>query len=142
MATALDRVIHVSGALLALLVAASPLLGRERIDTVDLTNGDHVTCEIIAMKSRSLQVRTETMGTVAIDWPDVAAMASTQLFEVELTDGSRLWGSLPPPAWTGRISVKTEGGTLTFPLEAVVSIVQLGKTLWQNRRGYLDFGLD
>jgi hypothetical protein len=128
--------------LAGLLLAASPLLGRERIDTVDLTNGDHVSCEIIAMKSRSLHVRTVTMGTVAIEWPDVAAIASPQLFEVELTDGSRLLGSLPPPAWTGRISVATEGGTLTFPLDQVVSIVQLGKTLWQNRRGYLDFGLD
>lgn len=127
--------------LLALLGAASPLLARGRVDIVDLTNGDHVTCEIIYMKSRSLHVRTVTMGTVAIDWPDVAAMVSPQLFEVELTDGSRLTGTLTTTE-KGRLGIRTESGVLSYRFEDVATIIQLGKRLWENRRGYLDVGFD
>jgi hypothetical protein len=130
-------------ALLAFVVLAAHAGARERIDLVKMTNGDRLTCEIIHLQSAALNVRTANVGTVTIDWPDVAALISSQLFEVELVDGRRIIGSLGETETSGQVELRTRtDGSLILQLSDVTGIVQLGSTIWDSRRGYLDFGFD
>lgn len=151
-------------------LSAAPANARERLDLVVLTNGDRVHGEIISLDSANLVVRTTGFGTVDVDWPDVAALASPQLFEVELASGRRLVGSLAASAPSGFLALTSDpavappgpdspvaeatprsaaaaeattptGAALaTIALSEVVAIRQRGATLWQSHRGYLDLG--
>ena len=140
---AVARAAWLCAALAALLLAASPLAARDRIDVAALTNGDRVTCEIVYLRSATLHVRTAELGTVDVDWPAVAALVSPQLFEVELADGRRILGSFGEPPQKGQLEIRTtDAGVEQVPLADVVGIVQLGKTLWRGGRGHLNLGLD
>ncbi|HET9765782.1 MAG TPA: hypothetical protein VFS60_02975, partial [Thermoanaerobaculia bacterium] len=131
-------------ALLALLIAAAgPLAARDRIDVIELRNGDRVTCEIVYLRSATLRIRTAELGTVDVDWPAVVALISPQLFEVELIDGRRVPGSFAKSPQERHLEIRTTGaGVEQVPLANVAGIVQLGKRFWQGGRGYLNLGLD
>jgi len=123
------------------LTLAAPAAARDRIDLVLLAHGDRVTGEIIRLESATLSIRTRTLGTVDVDWPDVVALVSPQSFVVERTDGERLTGTFPASERPGELAVRSESGATTaVPLGDVVGIDQLGANLWKSRRGYLDAG--
>jgi hypothetical protein len=126
----------------ALVVASTPLHARDRIDRIELRSGDRVTCEIIDMRSRSLNARTLDLGTVAIDWVEVTAIISPQLFEVELVNGARIVGSFAKSEEPGSLVVNSANGALGVRFADVAGIVQIGRTIWQGRRGHLDLGLE
>lgn len=149
---------------------AAPAAARERLDLIVLANGDRVHGEIISLASATLVVRTVSLGTVEIDWPEVAALSSPQLFELELTSGRRVVGrfagyapagslvfgndaeELPPSAEAPTASPEPPAAAAapsalppadrTFALADVVAIRQRGTTLWQSHRGYLDLGFN
>jgi hypothetical protein len=128
--------------LLGALLLAAPLAARERLDKVQLRSGDRVTGEIITLHSATLTVRTLDFGTIEIDWPEVTSIVSPQLFEVELTDGRRIVGRLEASAEPAQLAMQTGISVVPVACRDVVAMVQLGRTLWQSRRGYLDVGLE
>lgn len=149
---------------------AAPAAARDRLDLVTLANGDRVHGEIISLDSATLVVRAISLGTVEIDWPDVTALESPQLFEVELANGRRVVGRFAAPAPAGSLVLGNDAAELppspapptdsreplpsaeapatlppahrTFSLADVVAIRQRGATLWQSHRGYLDLGFN
>jgi putative salt-induced outer membrane protein YdiY len=85
-----------SALVLALLLIAwtGPSIARDKTDVVYLRNGDRVTCEIKNLERGRLQVSTDSMSTVYIEWKDILRISSKELYIVELQDGSRLEGTL------------------------------------------------
>jgi hypothetical protein len=79
-------------------------LARPKTDVIVLRNGDRITCEIKKLSRGLLQVSTDDMGTVSIEWLKVAAVTSPAAFEVETSIGYRYYGSLAPEA-PGRLAV-------------------------------------
>ncbi len=127
---------------LAIILPASAA-GRDRIDWVELVNGGRVKCEIISLEFGYLSARTSGLGSVAIEWADIAAMTSVQLFDVELDDGSRVSGQLDAGATPRTLVVKSSDvESVEIPFERVFHIRQLGVSMWQSRRGRLNVGLD
>jgi hemerythrin superfamily protein len=128
-------------ALAALLPASAA--ARERSDKVELVNGGRVVCEIISLEFGMLSARTQGLGTVDIEWPDVAGLTSVQLFDVERDDGTRISGHLGVGGTPRTLVVRTsEEEWLEIPFERVFLIRQLGASFWQSRRGRLNVGLD
>jgi putative salt-induced outer membrane protein YdiY len=80
--------------LLTLLAWTSPALAREKTDIVYLRNGDRVTCEIKKLERGRLEVSTNGMGTVYIEWDDIERVTSTERYIVELENGARFEGTL------------------------------------------------
>ena len=70
-----------------------------------LTNGDHVTGEIKKLYQGLLEVKTDHMETLQIEWPYIEQVTSQTDFEVELEDGQRLYGPLRPAAGKGEMDV-------------------------------------
>ena len=79
--------------LLALLVCTGPALA-DKTDIIHLHNGDRITGEIKSLDRGRLQVSTDGMGTIYINWVDVHWISSPARFIVELEDGTRFEGTL------------------------------------------------
>ncbi|GHD11706.1 hypothetical protein GCM10007052_11760 [Halioglobus japonicus] len=65
-----------------------------KTDVVTLYNGDQLTGEIKSLFGSILEFSTSAMGTVRIEWPEIASISSEYRYEVRLSDGERLYGSL------------------------------------------------
>jgi len=69
-----------------------PVLAREGTDVIVMKNGDHITCEIKALRGGVLSVGPPyVIETISVDWSKVARVESKQLF----------------PQRTGRVSTST-----------------------------------
>jgi len=77
------------------LLLAMPLLARESTDVIVMKNGDRITCEVKGLESGVLYVSPSyILGTISVDWSQVARLESHQLFLVKTQDGSVYTGTL------------------------------------------------
>ena len=85
---------------LALLIGlqAASALAADKTDVLVLLNGDHLTGEIKELTYGQLKFKTDDMGTVYIEWEKIASITSTQVLQVEMADGRRLFGTAPEPS--------------------------------------------
>ena len=59
-------------AAVAALILSTDATARSKSDVIHLVNGDRITGEIIELKFGELTLKTDSLGTVEIEWPDVA----------------------------------------------------------------------
>jgi len=125
-----------------ILLLTSPLLAA-RTDVVELRNGDHITGEIKSLDRGLLRFKTDHMGTVSIEWQNVARVTSDQVLEVELISGQRLFGQIAAIENPGVLLVI---GTTESPKEITIAdtvrIAPLDETgkIRERVDGYVDFG--
>jgi len=136
----LDRLLVGALAGLALAVAAPPA-AAEKTDVVVLRNGDHMTGEVQSLDRGQLTLKTDNIGTLAIEWDKVKGVTAAATFEVEDVRGGQYLGSLRPGPADGELSVVSSWATQTLPLLQVVRIQRLGATFWQRLDGSIDVGL-
>ena len=126
----------------AILLLTSPLFAA-KTDVVELRNGDHLTGEIKGLERGLLRFKTDHMGTVNIEWQDVARVKSDQVLEVESISGQRLFGQIAATANPGVLLVT---GATESPREITIAdtvrMVPLEETGGIRERvdGYVDFG--
>jgi hypothetical protein len=128
-------------ALFALL--APPLASAEKTDVVVLKNGDRLTGEISSLRRGLLEFKTDTMGTVQIEWEEVARVESGLLYEVDLESGARHFGSLKPAPEPGRLEVRNaEGKVASLPVPETIRItpIDTSGSIGNLLDGYVDFG--
>ena len=127
----------VCGLLLPAVAAAAP-----KADTVQLKNGDRLTCEIKKLHQGRLTISTDSLDTVSVFWQDVAAVTSPREFEITLDSGDKYDGALGPAAASGTLLI---AGRLLPPeskaLADVAAIVPIGASIWSRMDGSVDFGL-
>ena len=107
---------------------------------VVLRNGDHLTGEVEQLERGRLTVKTDDMGTLAIEWDKVESVAATAMFDLDDLDGKRYLGSLEPGASPAELRIVSAGGAVNLPLRTIVRMRRLGATLWQRLDGSLDVG--
>ena len=113
---------------------------REKIDLVVMQNGDRLTGEIKELERGRLKLDTDYMGTVEIEWEQVARVMSPQNFEIEDKIGATYFGSLAgsPEAETIAITDPSAPGALEH--ESVVYLTPIGKGFWTRLRANVDLG--
>ncbi len=128
-------------ALLGWLVSA-PATGADtpKTDVVVLRNGDHLTCEIKQLKRGQLQVKTDGMGTIYVEWDKVLRITTPVVQEVHLSSGERRYGPLEPASADGRLVVKTAAGPVELDVREVVYLWPLQSSFWKRFNGSLNFG--
>ncbi|MDH4054771.1 MAG: DUF481 domain-containing protein [Gammaproteobacteria bacterium] len=94
----------------ALILLVSTNTYAAKTDIVLLVNGDTITGEVKSLDFGSLRYSTDSMGTVNIDWEDVATIKSDQKLQVEITSGTRYFGSLIESETQHSIIVVTKNG--------------------------------
>ena len=133
--------------LLCLLIVSSSALARTKTDIVVMKNGDRITCEIKRLEHGQLVIKPPySTTTLAVDWDEVGVIESEQLFQVNLTDGEVLNGTiqqeaLPDPSRSAQSSIVESDERRTASLhDDVIAIEQLGGSFWQQLDFNIDFG--
>lgn len=121
-------------------LVSTPLLARDKTDVTILKNGDHITGEIKSLQRGKMSLSTDSMGTVAIEWEDIAQVTSQWGFEVETETGLRTFGSLSPAAEPETIEIIGESSRNTLNQSSVVRLTQVEAGFWNRLDGYVDLG--
>ena len=122
----------------AVLLLSSPVFARAKTDIVTLVNGDRITCEIKSLKRSILVVKTDSMGSLDVEWSDIVGLSSPFYFRVVMANSKRHYGSLE---LTDR-ELQIGGGDqpLTLDKELVVEITPIERNLLSKVSGSLSFG--
>jgi hypothetical protein len=124
---------------LLVLGRAHPAAAAAKTDVIELINGDRITCEIRKLDRGKLTVKTDGMGTMSIEWDDIARVTSTASYDIELASGQRVFGALSRGD-AGTVDVVTSSGLERLTLGTIVRITPLGGTLWRRLDGSVDAG--
>jgi hypothetical protein len=109
----------------------------EQKDIIILENGDRITGEVKGLVSGQLELKTDYMGTVFIDWEDIRDLVSDNGQQIDLRDGERLVGTLEKPK-TGTpgeedlIIVRTDEGQVEVDSASVVRMYPVGGNFWDR----------
>jgi putative salt-induced outer membrane protein YdiY len=119
------------------------LYAAPKTDIVVLINGDRMTGEVKDLERGILTFSTEFMGTISIEWEKVAQLKSGQLFEVELMDGTKVYGR-PTSAGDERALILAPGDgseVRIVPVDQTVRIAALDEGRLRDRLdGYVNVG--
>lgn len=128
---------------LALLLTCAAALA-DKTDVVEMRNGDRVTCEIKQLQRGRLKVSTDSMGTVYIEWKDIARVTSKELYIIELQDGTRLDGTLASSADEHSLLLEHEGASQAVDMAAVIWLdpLKLDAAIIKRWDGSVSAGLD
>ena len=127
--------------LAALLIAASPhAAAAPKVDVVVLQNGTRVIGEVRSMKRGRLELKTDDMGTLQIEWGNVVQVTAPGLFEVEDMRGRLRFGWLRPAAEAGRLEVVNVNGAQPLGLSEVARVQLVKAGFWDRISGSLDAG--
>ncbi len=135
-----------AAALMAGTLAPSPALAEPKppaggkVDVVVLQNGTRVVGEIRSMTKGRLELRTDDMGTLQIEWGNVVQVTAPEFFEVEDMDGALYFGALRPGRAEGALDVFSDWGENSVPLGRVARVQLVKSRFWDRFRGSIDVG--
>lgn len=94
----------------------------ERTDTVYLYNGDRITGEIKFMHDNKLSFKTDRAGTIAIEWPSIQRIYSSNFYDIATVSGQRLFGSLSYGTSSGMVIIVIGADRFEKNLSDIISI--------------------
>ncbi len=113
---------------------------RDKSDVVVLRNGNNINGDIVYLRFGILQVSTNDMGTLNIEWPSVRSISSKFSFAVETTEGVKLYGLIDTSS-DGKEVIIREGETATkISLANVERIDQYSPSFLKRINGNLAVG--
>jgi Protein of unknown function, DUF481 len=122
------------------LLAATPALAREKTDVVTLENGDRLTGEIIQLEHGQLELKTDSLGTVYIEWPKISGLSSSFVFMVEHLGGQKEFGRLAGK--DGHLLVDDEGIATDLPMSDIASLGPVQDSFLARVRGSASVGIN
>jgi hypothetical protein len=126
--------------LLVLAGLIQPAAARDKTDVITLKNGDRVTGEIKSLQYGQLELSTDDMGTINIEWEAIASIDSNYVFDVEEIGGERYSGMLGTQP-DGTVTIALPGGTgKMIDHERVTRIDQLESSFWSRINGSFTAG--
>lgn len=128
-----------------MLVVASLILGAapamaQKTDSITLVNGDRITCEIKELERGLLRVKTDSAGTLYVEWLDIVAVRSDKQFAIETASGILAFGSLQTTADGTELEVTSDGRAVRLKQQAVVSIDPVEDDFWDRMDGSIGLG--
>jgi hypothetical protein len=125
--------------LILAVLATGPLQARDKTDVIILANGDRVTGEIKKVDRGLLELKTDFMGTINIEWEHIKEVTSQYAFQVELTSGARYLGSIEP-ADDGKLGVTGAYSQIETDVIEVVKVTPIEDKFWDRVKASIDFG--
>ena len=122
------------------LAAPIPSPAGEKTDRIGLRNGDRLTCEVKKLETGLLQVSTDDMGTISIEWDKVASLESPGQYEVELTDGVVYFGSLGNSSMPALMTVTSDTLDIIISRSEVVKLIPIKAGFWERLDGSVSLG--
>jgi hypothetical protein len=113
---------------------------NRKTDIITLYNGDKVTGEVKRLFSGLLEVSTDFMGTVNIEWKEIARLESLFRYEIALAGGERYYGKIVTSPRSGELRVSDAYGEHNLSALEVVEIRPVSKTFKDRIDVYLSLG--
>jgi hypothetical protein len=129
-------------AIVLTLAATANAVARDKLDIVQVRNGDRITCEIVDLKGGRLQAKTSSFGTVYIDWKDVLSIESPHTFSFEMVDGDRRTGRLEPSGTGGWTRLVDADRPAELALADIARLGQEEMSFGGRIRGSASLGFD
>jgi len=123
----------------ALLFSAAPARAQ-KTDVIETTGGDRFTGEIKSYNEGRLLIAARDAGDVKVKWNRIVSIRSDKIFDVEISDGTHLLGSLAPSEPPGRFVVVGESRSVTLEFSAVVRLEPIYQDFWRRLDGSVDLG--
>ncbi len=120
-------------------LAAGSLMARGKTDVIILENGDKVTGEIKTVERGILELKTDFMGTINIEWEHIKKVTSQYAFQVELSSGLKYLGNIEP-ADDGKLGVTGAYSQIETDLIEVVKVTPIEDNFWDRVKASVDFG--
>jgi len=92
------------------------------------------------LESGLLEVSTDDMGTISVEWDKVAELESKGQFEVELTDGVVHFGSLGNSSMPALMSVTSDTLAILISRSDVVKLIPIKAGFWERLDGSASLG--
>jgi Protein of unknown function, DUF481 len=122
-----------------LILSSATAWSQPKTDVVMLANGDRITGEVGSLDRGRLEFKTDDVGTIEIEWDNVAHLEATRQFEIALSDGRRFLGSLGP-ATARFVRIVTAAGDESIAMSEVTSIWPIGASFWAKLDGSVNAG--
>jgi len=132
------------GALLILtlsMIFFSEVAMAGKTDIVYLKNGDRITGEVKKLSRGKLELKTDHMGTIYIEWEHILQLTSSTGQSIELTDGQRYYGTLTKSSEENKLTVATPMGQADVDVDDVVNMYPVEANFWDRLDVNVDFGL-
>ena len=111
-------------------------------DMLILVNGDRITCEIKTMDHGLLTVKTDSMGTLSVEWVDVMGLQSQFHFRIETQDKQTYYGGLAESKAPGKLVIDQDGFQVVLDMLDVVLIEKFETGFFDRITGYINFGFN
>ncbi|MEP1472873.1 MAG: DUF481 domain-containing protein [Halieaceae bacterium] len=121
-------------------IASTVQAAHRRTDVVAMYNGDRVTGEIVSLFAGILEYKTDSMGTLKIEWQEISKLQSVFHYEFRLTDGQRYYGSVLDADRPGQLRVEDLYGVHDIEWLDVVEIRPIEARLLDRIDIYLSAG--
>jgi hypothetical protein len=132
--------VRAAALLLLTALGAGPALAAPKVDVVVLQNGTRVVGEVRSMQKARLELGTDDMGTLQVEWGNVTQVTAPEFFEIEDMGGGIHFGSLRPGPGEGVLEVVADWGTEALPLREVARIQRVKASFWDRFKGSFDVG--
>lgn len=126
--------------ILALVCSTAQALSGRKTDIITLYNGDKVTGEIKHLFGGLLNLSTDSMGTIQIEWQEIARVESRFHYEIRLTEGRRYYGTIEDPLRPGEMTISDVYGDHDTSYLEVVEIRPVSISLKDQIDVYLAIG--
>lgn len=126
--------------ILVVLTFASAPAWAAKTDIVYFKNGDRVTGEVKGLQLGKLELSTDHMGTVYIEWEDIQEVFSTTGQAVELTNGQRFYGPLAVNENEQMVTVQTGDGAVSVNTDDIINMYPVEAGFWDRLDVYANLG--
>ena len=124
-----------------LLVALTFVCAMANGAEIHTRDGSVIIGEILGLEDgEDLIVDTEYMDEVVIEWEAITEIRETQIIEVELFNGQRLFGRMAVDE--KGVSIIGDDTTVTLPPDSVFAIAEVNETFWEGFEIYTDIGMN
>lgn len=126
---------------LAFICLSTLTIQAQKNDTIYMRNGDRITGELKKFEYGLLDLSTDAMKTVSIEFDKINTMHSSKFFEIRMKSGEKFFGHLQKSDVLSTVNVITVTDTLPKRLWDIILIVPIKRKFIQKIDGSLDLGL-
>jgi hypothetical protein len=113
----------------------------QKNDTIYLRNGDRITGELKKFEYGLLNLSTDAMKTISIEFDEINSIHSAKYFEIRLKSGQKYFGHLKKSDVMSTVNVVTVTDTIPKRLWDIVLIIPIKRSFFQKIDGSIDLGL-
>lgn len=131
---------HVSLALCLALLFTGQSARASKTDIIILENGTRIIGAIKQLNRGLMEVSTDGMATIAVEWNRVVFIHTDKDFIVETSDGSRAFGQVSTLEQSGELEVREADTVWRFPLGEVVVLQRIKDSFRKRWDGGIGLG--